>query len=116
MPGPVTVILKKKDNLPGYITNDKDSIAIRIPNDETVLKILNEFNSPILLTSANKSGEDAALNSDECYNIFNNQIPVIIKGECLIKEASTIIDLTGDEIKIIREGKITLEDIRKEIE
>ena len=116
MPGPLTIILKKNENLPSYITNNKESIAIRIPNDETVLKILNEFNRPILLTSANKSGEDAALNSDECYKIFNNQIPVIIKGECLIKEASTIVDLTGDEIKIIREGKISLEDIRKEIE
>ena len=114
-PGPLTIILKKNEALPGYVTNNKDSIAIRIPDDETVLKILNELDNPILLTSANKSGEDPALNSNQCYEVFNGEIPFIIKGECLIKEASTIIDLTDGEIKLIREGKISLEDIRKEI-
>lgn len=115
MPGPLTIILKKNEALPDYVTNNKDSIAIRIPDDETVLKILNELDNPILLTSANKSGEDPALNSSQCYEVFNGEIPFIIKGECLIKEASTIIDLTDGEIKLIREGKISLEDIRKEI-
>ena len=115
MPGPLTIILKKNEALPDYVTNNKDSIAIRIPDDEIVLKILNELDNPILLTSANKSGEDPALNSNQCYEVFNGEIPFIIKGECLIKEASTIIDLTDGEIKLIREGKISLEDIRKEI-
>ena len=115
MPGPLTIILKKKECVSDYITNNKDTIAIRIPDDKTLLKIVKEVGEPILLTSANKSGEDPALNSSQCYEVFNGEIPFIIKGECLIKEASTIIDLTDGEIKLIREGKISLEDIRKEI-
>lgn len=115
LPGPLTIILRKKESVPAYITNNQESIAIRIPNDETVMKILNEFDSPILLTSANKSGEAAATNSKECFEVFNDEIEYIIDGECLIKEASTIIDLRDQEIKLVREGKIKIEDIRKVI-
>lgn len=115
LPGPLTIILTKKETVPSYITNNQDSIAIRIPNDETVLKILKEFNSPILLTSANKSGEEAALNNKECVNIFNGELEYIVEGECLIKEASTIIDLRDEEIKLVREGKLKIEEIRKVI-
>ena len=113
------VSIRDRDELNSILIS-VDSVFSELPamimKGELEKKILNEFNKPILLTSANKSGEDPALNSEQCYEIFNNEINYIIKGECLIKEASTIVDLTSDEIKIIREGKISIEDIRKEIE
>lgn len=116
-PGPLTIILKKKSTIPDYITSGKDTIAVRIPNDETVLKILNMLDNPILLTSANKSGEDATLNSHECYDIFNGELEYIIQGKCIYNEASTIIDLTNDScLKIVRQGKITKEDITRILE
>lgn len=115
LPGPLTIVLKKKENIPYFVTAGQDTIAIRIPNDEVVLNILKDFNKPILLTSANKSGEDAALNSNECYDIFKNEIEYIIEGSCIFNIASTIVDMSSEEIKIIREGKIKLEDIRKVI-
>jgi len=116
LPGPLTIVLKKKDCVPDFVTANQSSIAIRIPDDETVLKILKEFNRPILLTSANKSNEEATLNSNECFKVFDGEVQYIIKGECLINEASTIVDLSNDEIKVLRKGKISLEDIKKIME
>ena len=116
LPGPLTIVLKKKESVPSFVTGGKDTIAIRIPDEETVLRILKEFGKPILLTSANKSGENSTLNSTECYQVFNGEIKYIIQGECLINKASTIVDLSSDEIKVLREGKISLEDIKKIME
>lgn len=115
LPGPLTIVLKKKENIPSFVTAGQDTIAIRIPDNEVVLNVLKTFNKPILLTSANKSGQDAALNSNECYEIFKNEIEYIIEGSCILNIASTIVDMSSEEIKIIREGKIKLEDIRKVI-
>ncbi len=116
LPGPLTIILKKKESIPSFITARKDTIAIRVPDDDVVLKILNDFNKPILLTSANKSGENAALNSVDCYEIFKNEIEYIVEGCSVLNVASTIVDMSSEEIKIIREGKIKLEDIKKILE
>ena len=113
MPGPLTIILNKKETVDSRITNNKDTIAIRIPNDKTLLKIVKELKEPILLTSANKSGEDASLNSDEVYNIFKEDVPVIIKGKCEYNLASTIIEINNKDVKIIREGIIKKEEIER---
>lgn len=113
MPGPLTLILKKKSSVDSRITNDKDTIAIRIPDDKTLLKIVKELGEPILLTSANKSGEPPCLNSEEVINVFKEEIPLIIKGKCEYNLASTIIEINNKDVKIIREGIIKKEEIER---
>ena len=113
MPGPLTIILKKKDSVDSRITNNKDTIAIRIPDDSTLLKIVKGLKEPILLTSANKSGEDACLNSDEVFNIFKEEVPLIIKGKCNYNIASTIVEIIDKKVNIIREGIIKKEEIER---
>ena len=113
MPGPLTIILKKKESVDDCITNGKDTIAIRIPNDPTLLKVVKALKEPILLTSANKSGEAAAINSDEVINIFKDEVPLVIKGKCEYNLASTIIEINNKDVKIIREGIIKKEEIER---
>ena len=113
MPGPLTIILKKKEIIDDRITNGKDTIAIRIPLDPTLLKIVKELKEPILLTSANRSGEESAYNSKEVINIFNEEIPLVIKGECKYNLASTIVEIKNKEVNIIREGIIKKEEIER---
>ena len=113
MPGPLTIILKKKNTIDDRITNGKDTIAIRIPNDKTLLKIVKELKEPILLTSANKSGEEACYNSEEVINVFNNQVPLVIKGKCEYNLASTIVEIKDKNVNIIREGIIKKEEIER---
>lgn len=113
MPGPLTLVLKKKDSVNDYITNKKDTIAIRIPDDRTLLKIVKELGEPILLTSANKSGEEASLTSEEVVNVFNEEIPLVIKGKCKVNIASTIVEIKDKNVNILREGIIKKEEIER---
>ena len=113
MPGPLTIILKKKDSVNDKITNGKDTIAIRIPLDPTLLKIVKGLKEPILLTSANKSGEDPALSSEEVVDIFNEEIPLVVKGKCKYNLASTIVEIKDKSVNIIREGIIKKEEIER---
>ena len=113
MPGPLTIILKKKDCVSDKVTNGKDTIAIRIPLDSTLLKIVKGLKEPILLTSANKSGEDSALSSEEVVDIFNEEIPLVVKGKCKYNLASTIVEIKDKSVNIIREGIIKKEEIER---
>jgi len=113
MPGPLTIILKKKEWIDDRITNGQDTIAIRIPDDKTLLKIVKELKEPILLTSANKSGERACNTSEEVIDIFKDEIPLVIKGKCEYNIASTIVEIKDRNVNIIREGIIKKEEIER---
>ena len=65
MPGPITLVLKKNKDLPEYVTNGKDTIAIRMATSETTKKLILELGSPIFMTSANQSGEPTCTSLDE---------------------------------------------------
>ncbi|HHU27812.1 TPA: threonylcarbamoyl-AMP synthase [bacterium] len=112
-PGPLTVVLNKKDNVPYHVTSGKNTIAIRMPDDEFILKVLTNLNKPILLTSANKSGEKPARNHIEALDIFNDSVDMVVIGEAMFNVPSTIVDFTSDEIKLIREGVISFNDIER---
>ncbi|MBR3133212.1 MAG: threonylcarbamoyl-AMP synthase [Clostridia bacterium] len=111
MPGPITIILKKKDDLEEYITNGKDTIAIRMATSNTLKELILKTGSPIFLTSANKSGDSTCTTIDEIKKACPD-IDGILDGKVLFGKASTIVDCTSDEIKILREGPISLEEIQ----
>lgn len=112
MPGPITLVFKKKDNIPDYITNGKDTIAVRMAPLKILEELIKKTGSPLFLTSANISGETTCTTLDEIEKIFPN-IDGILEGKVLYGQASTIIDCTLEEIKILREGPISMEKIIK---
>ena len=103
MPGALTMVLKKKD----VIDNGLDTVAVRIPNDLFALKLLERV-GPMYVTSANLSGEPACNTDAEVL-----RIDLIVAGEAFSKTASTIIDCTGEELKLLRQGDLKIEDINK---
>lgn len=107
MPGALTIILKKKDCIPDEVTNGKDTIAIRMPDDEVVLNLLTQA-GPLLVTSANLSGQPAGHTCEEVLNQLEGRISVILVGESGSEAASTIVDCTQEELRILREGPITM--------
>lgn len=111
MPGALTIIVKKKKAIPDYATNGKDTIAIRMPDDEFVLELLEKL-GPLLVTSANMSGEKAANDENEVLQQLDGRIAAVVKGHSLSAIPSTIIDLTAKQIKILRQGEITLDQIQ----
>ena len=116
MPGPISLILKKKPDAFSYINNAgtrlSDELAVRIAPLKILEELLKETKSPIFLTSANKSGEKVCDTVDEILKTFPN-IDGILEGIVNFKEPSTIVDCTSSIVKIQRDGPITREMIMK---
>ncbi|MEC7713098.1 MAG: L-threonylcarbamoyladenylate synthase [Candidatus Thermoplasmatota archaeon] len=109
-PGPVTVILKSKVNFAKGVARN-GNIAIRIPNNKTSISLAKE--NPIITTSANIHGMNVIKNINEAREIFGNSC-IYLNGEKPIGIESTIINLTGNNPKIVRIGALygsSLEDI-----
>ena len=111
MPGMITLVLKKKSILSDDFTAGYDMIGIRIPDDPFVLKLLKEV-GPMLVTSANISGQETLLNDQEVYKQFKGKIKMIVKGKCKNTLASTVIKVDED-VTILRQGCIQEEEIRE---
>ncbi len=116
MPGPITLILKKKPEAFSYINNagsrTSDEVAVRMATLKTLKELIQKTESPIFLTSANISGESTCNSLDEIERVFPN-LDGILQGEILFGQASTIIDCTSKEIIIQRSGPISIEEVMK---
>ena len=111
MPGSITLLLPVKENVPEWVTHNTGVIGMRVPSNEEALLLLKQVKLPLLVPSANRSGEKPALTSEEVKDIFGNELDYIITGKSISSIPSTIADLTKNEIKIIRQGPITMEQI-----
>jgi tRNA threonylcarbamoyl adenosine modification protein (Sua5/YciO/YrdC/YwlC family) len=110
-PGPITYILPNKSLL-----NWPNSIGVRIPNHTAALLILNNYPNPLVGTSVNISGEESAKTIKDIPDNIRNLVDIIVTNT--INHASflpsTIVDLcSSEEVKIIREGSVTKEEICK---
>ena len=113
MPGPITIILKKKEGIFDYISSGKDTIGIRIPNNNIMLELLKKAGIPIVAPSANISGRPSGIIFEEILKDFNGKVDVAINGgKCEISEPSTIVQVINNEPIILREGKISLNEIK----
>ena len=108
MPGPITLVLKKNENLPSYITNGKDTIAVRMATSKALEELIIETGTPIFMTSANQSG------GKECVNLDENcpHLDGMMEGTVTFGEGSTIVDCTSEDIKILRSGPISINEIK----
>lgn len=113
MPGSITLLLKSKGNMPGYVTHNTGVIGVRVPDMKDVQEFIKYCEKPLLVPSANKSGDKPAMNSKEVKDIFKNEVGFVFEGECPGGVPSTIVDLTGEQVKILREGPISLSQIKE---
>lgn len=111
MPGGFTIVLNKKECVSDVITNGFKTIAIRMPDDEFILEVIKLVGKPLLVTSANLSGQPTGLHFEDVYNDFNTRIDAIVKGECKGSVSSTIVDASSDLLHVLREGPIDANDI-----
>ena len=106
-PGALTMIMKKKDSVADYVTSGLPTIGIRIPDDKDILNLIDYLGKPLLVTSCNISGAPSIRYYREVIAIFADKIDVIVRKDALSEVASTVVDLTGDALNILREGAIT---------
>ena len=112
MPGPITLVLKKSKKVPNYINEGSTEIGVRMATTKELQKIIELLGEPVLMTSANKSGENVCKTIEEIEEKLP-EIDAILEGTVSFGQASTIVDCTSNEYKILREGPIKLEEIEK---
>lgn len=114
MPGPITLILKSKSNLPKYANNGGTTVAIRMATSNVLKELIKKTGSPIFLTSANQSGMPTCTNLNEIKKACPS-IDGMMEGTVSFGKGSTIVDCSNNEIKILREGPITMEKIQEKL-
>lgn len=115
-PGPLTIVLPKKENVPKITTGYLETVAIRMPCHEIALELIKESNLPIAAPSANISGKPSATCAEHVIEDFYGKIECIIDGgPTSIGVESTIIDITTEPPILLRPGGISKEEIEKVI-
>jgi len=112
MPGPITLVLLKNSKLPKYINEGSVEVGVRMATSKVLEQLIQKVGSPIFMTSANISGEPTCQTLEEVERVFPT-LDGILEGEVPKGQASTILDCTSEEIKILRQGPITLEQIER---
>jgi L-threonylcarbamoyladenylate synthase len=111
-PGPITVLLKKKKIIPDLVTSGSDLVAIRIPNHDLTLKLLELVDFPLAAPSANPFGYISPTSAEHVSKQLGNKIPFILDGgECKIGLESTIVGFENEKINIYRLGGLSIEAI-----
>lgn len=106
LPGPFTFVLPATSKLPNVMMNKRKSIGIRIPDNFIVMSIVEELGNPLLTTSV-KAEDDIVeyLTDPELINeLYEKKVDLVIDGGYGQNVASTVVDCTGDNIEIIRQG------------
>ena len=106
-PGPLTLILKKKNIVPNIVTSNGDSVGIRVDSNKIVNSLIEKSNVPIVAPSANISNKDNITCIDDIEEEIFDLVDYIIEGGKLKDtQESTIIKVNNEQIQVIREGKI----------
>lgn len=113
-PGPLTIILKRKDNVPNSVTAGLNTVGIRKPSNEIARDLIELSNTPIAAPSANISGKPSGTNVQDIFKELNNKVDYILDGgDTKIGLESTVIRVINNKIHILRPGKITYDDLNK---
>ncbi len=108
MPGPLTVIVPKKDSIPSGVTGGLDSVAVRCPSHPIARALIREAGVPIAAPSANRSGSPSPTTAEHVLADMDGRIEMILDGgPCEIGLESTVIKLTDDGCVILRPGAVT---------
>ncbi|HEM5074748.1 TPA: threonylcarbamoyl-AMP synthase [Streptococcus suis] len=114
MPGPLTIILKANDNVPFWVNSGLDTVGFRLPNHEQTLRLISEA-GPLIGPSANISGNESGKKFSDIQAQFPVDLPGIEDDQALTGIDSTILDLSGQKARILRQGAISREEIQKAI-
>ena len=113
MPGPLTVILPKKDTIPPEVTGGLDSVAVRCPAHKIARALIKAAGVPIAAPSANISGSPSPTSASHVIADMQGKIDAVIDGgECEIGLESTIVTLDGEKAILLRPGAITADALR----
>jgi L-threonylcarbamoyladenylate synthase len=116
-PGGLTVVMDASNRVPLKVTANTGKVALRWPKSPVVEHLIDEFEGPITGTSANISGFASCASAEQVMKQLGNRVPLVLDaGDTGASLPSTIVELRGEEWKILREGAIRVEEIEKTLQ
>jgi L-threonylcarbamoyladenylate synthase len=115
-PGPLTVVCRQQTSLQWDLGETRGTVAVRMPDHEVALAVL-ERTGPLAVSSANITGRPAARDADEAAEMLGADVEGIVDGGPVSGgEASTIVDCTGAQGRVLRRGALSLEELNEVLE
>jgi len=106
-PGPLTIVLPARSDIPPPLINAKGGIGVRISSQPTATKLVEAVARPLTATSANPSGQPPAQTAEQAKKYFAGRVDVFVDGgELTSRTGSTVVEVAGEAIRIIRAGDI----------
>ena len=104
LPGPYTFILPAAKVIPKKLWSKRKTVGISVPNHSVTLQIVRDLGNPIASTSTTTRIGEPLIDPFEIKNVFNSRVDLMLASNSMRFEPSTVIDLSGEEPEIIREG------------
>ena len=107
LPGPFTFIIQSGHRAPSFLKNKRKTLGLRIPQHPVIKSIMSKVDIPLIVSSVRNEQEDSNeyfKDADELINRYEKQVGFIVIDEMGAQEASTVVDLTGDEAVVIRQS------------
>ena len=109
LPGNLTIVFNKKDDVSNILTANKSTIGVRIPNNDIALTILKSYPYPLATTSVNISNFEPGHKLDDFYNDFKDNVDIIIDGGETNDMPSTIVRVINNKIEVLRKGSLKID-------
>ena len=106
LPGPFTFILQSGHRAPSFLKNKRKTLGLRIPQHTVIKAIMDQVDIPLLVSSVNQVDEvsEYFTDMDDLTKMYERQVGFIVVDETGVQEASTVVDMTGEEPEIIRQS------------
>lgn len=106
LPGPFTFILNANNNVPRFYKTKKKTVGVRIPDNNIAIELVHSLGHPFMTTSLHSEDEilDYITDPELIFEKYDHLVDHVIDGGCGNNEASTVVDCTGDDFEIIRQG------------
>ena len=110
-PGPLTIVLPRKESISDLITAGGKTVGLRAPNHKDTLEVIKMLGSPLAAPSANRFGKTSPTSAKHVAQEFKDKIPVLDGGSCKVGIESTVVEVRGKKVSILRPGMIRSQDL-----
>lgn len=111
-PGPLTLLVRRSASVGDWVTGGRDTVGLRVPGDEVALELLHAFGGGIAAPSANRFGRVSPTSATHVVADLGGDVDVVLDGgECTLGVESTIVDMSADEVLVLRQGGVSVESL-----
>jgi L-threonylcarbamoyladenylate synthase len=112
MPGPLTLVMQGSGMLPDIVTGGSGTVGVRIPNHPVALAVLQAIGEPLVVTSANLSGRLPPIDAEGAARQMEGRADLVLDaGRCSVGIESTVVDMTVQPPRLLREGAISRSEL-----